>query len=49
MVVYKGMDNNTIKKRELPNHHPTCIYKTQDNLWMDDMVMLRWVEDVLAP
>ena len=49
MVVYKGTENGTIKKRELQNHHPTCIYKTQHNAWMDERVMLRWVEDVLAP
>ena len=49
MVVYKGTENGTIKKRELPNHHPTCIYETQENAWMDERVMLRWVEEVLAP
>jgi hypothetical protein len=49
MVVYKGTENGTIKKRELQNHHPTCIYETQHNAWMDERVMLRWVEDVLAP
>ena len=49
MVVYKGTENNTIKKRELPNHHPTCIYETQENAWMDERVMLRWVEEVLTP
>ncbi len=35
MVVYKGMENGTIKKRELQHHHPTCIYETQYNAWMD--------------
>jgi hypothetical protein len=49
MVVYKGMENGTIKKLELPNHEHMCIYKAQDNVWMDKRVMLRWVEDVLAP
>ena len=49
MVVYKGTENGTIKKRELPNHHPTCIYETQENAWMDERVMLRWVEDILVP
>ena len=49
MVVYKGTENGTIKKRELQNHHPTCIYETQHNPWMGERVMLRWVEDVLAP
>jgi hypothetical protein len=49
MVVYKGTENGTIKKRELQHHHPTCIYETQDNVWMDKRVMLCWVEDVLAP
>ena len=48
MVVYKGTENGTIKKRELPNHHPTCIYETQENAWMDERVMLCWVEEVLA-
>ena len=49
MVVYKGTENGTIKKQELQHHHPTCIYETQDNAWMDERVMLRWVEDVLMP
>jgi hypothetical protein len=49
MVVYKGMENGTIKKLELPNHEHMFIYKAQDNVWMDKRVMLRWVEDVLAP
>ena len=48
MVVYKGTENGTIKKRELQHHHPTCIYKTQENEWMDKRVMLHWVEDVLV-
>ncbi len=25
------------------------IYETQEHAWMDERVMLRWVEDVLAP
>ena len=41
MVVYKGMENGTIKKQELQHHHPTCIYETQENAWMDKRVMLR--------
>jgi len=49
MVVYKGTENGTIKKRELQHHHPTCIYETQDNAWMDKRVILRWVVDVLTP
>jgi len=49
MVVYEGTENGTIKKRELQHHHPTCIYETQENAWIDERVMLRWAEDVLAP
>ena len=49
IVVYKGTENGRIKKQELQHHHPTCIYKTQDNAWMDERVMLCWVKDVLAP
>jgi len=49
MVVYEGTKNGMIKKRELQHHHPTCIYETQENAWMDERLMLRWVEDVLAP
>jgi hypothetical protein len=49
MVVYKGTENCTIMKRELQHHHPTCIYETQENAWIDERVMLRWVEDVLVP
>ncbi len=49
MVVYKGTKNGHIKQHELALHDPTCIYKTQANAWMDERVMLRWVEDVLVP
>ncbi len=48
MVVYKGTENGTIKKQELPNHKHMCIYETQENAWMDKRVMLHCVEDVLA-
>jgi hypothetical protein len=41
MVVYTGTEN--------PIHKHTCIYETQDNVWMDKRVMMRWVEYVLAP
>ncbi len=30
-------------------HDPTCIYKTQDNVWMDKRVMLHWMDKVPAP
>jgi hypothetical protein len=49
VAVYKGTENGHIKQRELALHDPTCIYETQANAWMDKRVMLRWVEDVLAP
>ncbi len=49
MVMYKGTENGHIKQCKLVLHDPTCIYKTQANAWMDERVMLRWVEDVLAP
>ena len=49
VVVYKGTENGTIKKSELQHHHTNCIYKTQDNAWMEERLMLRWVEDVLTP
>jgi hypothetical protein len=49
MVVYKGTENGHIKQCKLALHDPTCIYKTQADAWMDKRVMLRWVEDVLAP
>ena len=49
VVVYKGTENSHIKQCELALHDPMCIYKTQDNVWMEDRAMLRWVEDVLVP
>ncbi len=49
MVVYKGAENGMIKRCELTMHKPTCIYKTQENAWMDKMVMMQWVEEVLMP
>ncbi len=47
VVMYKGMKNGLIQKRELTLHDPMCIYETQDNAWINKRAMLRWVDEVI--
>ena len=38
-----------IVKREFPMYPQGIIYACQDNAWMDERVMLMWVDMVLTP
>ena len=49
MLIFKGKPNNWIVKREFPKYHEGCVYACQDNTWMDEQVMLQWVEQILKP
>ena len=35
--------------KELPTYPQVMIYTCQDNAWVDERVMLLWVEQVLKP
>jgi len=50
-LIFKGNPDGRIAKKEFPsgvypNGH---FYKCQDNAWMDEDVMIAWVNEVLAP
>ncbi len=50
-LVFKGRPNGRIVTREFQNgNYPTThFYKCQDAAWMDEQVMIAWVNEVLAP
>ncbi len=50
-LVFKGKLNGRITSKELPSgHYPTNhFYKCQEAAWMDEQVMITWVNKVLAP
>jgi hypothetical protein len=48
-VIFKGKRDGRIAKTELKTFSTIHFYKCQDNAWMDEHVMLSWVDDVLRP
>ena len=50
-LVFKGKPNGRIARTEIPSgDYPTTrFYKCQDAAWMDEVVMIAWVNKVLAP
>ena len=49
LIVLKGKPNGRIVMREFPSYPEGLEYAWQDNAWMDERVMLLWVEKVLKP
>ena len=49
LMVFKGKPNGRIVTREFPVFPDGCLYTCQDNTWMDEKVMLQWVEKILKP
>ena len=49
MIVFKGAANGRIAQNELSTYPTTNQYRCQENAWMDEAVMVAWVDDVLAP
>jgi hypothetical protein len=47
MVVFKGKPNGHIAKTEFGNYPATHQNRCQENAWMDEAVMIAWVNDVL--
>ena len=48
-LVFKGAKNGRIVKKEFPTFDNSMYYACQENVWMDEQVMLIWVEKVLKP
>ena len=49
LLVFKGAKNGRIMKKEFPTFDNSMYYTCQENAWMDEQVMLMWVEKVLQP
>ncbi len=49
--IFKGKPIGRIAKKEFPSgiYPATHFYKSQENAWMDEEVMIAWVNEVLAP
>jgi hypothetical protein len=50
-LIFKGKPNGRIVTKEFPrgDYPTTHFYKYHDNTWMDEEVMITWVNKVLAP
>jgi len=49
VLVFKGKPKGRIVQKELTNFPKDILYQCQENAWMDESVMLFWVENVLRP
>ena len=49
MVIFKGAPNGRIARTEFDAYPTTNHYRCQENAWMDERVMLAWVDEVLVP
>ena len=49
MLVFKGKPGGRIETKQIPEYPVGCVYEVQHNAWMDECVMLLWVEKILAP
>ena len=49
LVVFKGKPGGRIDQREFSTYPNEMMYACQDNAWMDEKVMLMWVEKILKP
>jgi hypothetical protein len=49
MMIYKGKATGRIAMREFQHHDPSSLYACQDAAWMDEVCMLRWVDEILKP
>jgi hypothetical protein len=48
-LVFKGKPDGRISKKEFSTYPKTHFYKCQEAAWMDEEVMIAWVNEVLAP
>jgi hypothetical protein len=49
LIVFKGKPGGRIESREFATYPPGAVYACQDAAWMDERVILKWVETVLKP
>jgi hypothetical protein len=49
MIIFKGKHDGHIAQLELATYLAGHQYCCQEATWMDEQVMLAWVEEVMAP
>ena len=49
MFVFKGQPNGHITRTEFATYPTTHYYRCQSNVWMDEVVMIVWADEVLVP
>ena len=49
LLVFKGVPGGRIEKREFITFPNDIVYACQGNAWMDEKVMLLWVDKILKP
>ena len=49
LIVFKGKPDGRIARREFPTYPAEMLYACQENAWMDEKVMLMWVDRILQP
>jgi DDE superfamily endonuclease len=49
LVVLKGTENGRIESKELGTYTKDMVYRAQGNAWMDERVMMVWIDEVLRP
>ncbi len=47
--MFTGTPDGHITKRELPSLQEDLVYACQKKAWFDEAVMIKWIDDVLAP
>ena len=47
-LVFKGKPDGRIAKKEFSTYPKTHFYKCQEAAWMDEEVMITWVNEVLT-
>jgi hypothetical protein len=48
-IIFKGKHDGRIAQTEFATYPAANHYRCQEAVWMDEQVMLAWVEKVLAP
>jgi hypothetical protein len=49
MLIFKGKTGGRIEKKEFKTYPQECIYACQQKAWMDESMMIVWINEVLIP
>ena len=48
-LIFKGAENGRIATKELPTYPEMCCYAMQKKAWMDEAMMMKWIDVCLKP